>query len=154
MKRGGKGKKNFNIPSASVADEKRTGDPASLLPSGGSSQDRVCWRFAHLDLDGPWGLVSLDHERLMVLLSDMAKFESQTINELFHQGEWPGKCHDVHTLPNRAALARLDAIGLPDMTKIWKLRIGGPGRLWGFLLGNVFHVVWWDPRHEVWPSKR
>ncbi|WP_432077790.1 hypothetical protein [Streptomyces sp. YPW6] len=135
-------------------DEKRTGDPKSLLPSSGTSEDRVCWRFSHLDLDGPWGLVSLDHERLMVLLTDMAKFESQTVNELFHQGEWPGKCHDVHTLPNRAALARLDELGLSDMTKIWKLRIGGPGRLWGFLVGNVFHVVWWDPRHEVWPSKR
>ncbi|MER5816829.1 hypothetical protein [Streptomyces californicus] len=90
----------------------------------------------------------------MALLTDMAKFESQTMHELFHQGEWPGKRHDVHTLPNRAALARLDALGLSDMTQIWKLRIGGAGRLWGFLVGNVFHVVWWDPRHEVWPSKR
>ncbi|MGW0780367.1 hypothetical protein [Streptomyces sp. NPDC002913] len=84
----------------------------------------------------------------------MAKFESQTINELFHQHEWPGKYHAVHTLPNKAALARLDALGLSDMTTIWKLRIGGPGRLWGFLVGNVFHVVWWDPHHEVWPSTK
>ncbi|MDX3183535.1 hypothetical protein PV334_20015 [Streptomyces sp. ME02-7008A-1] len=84
----------------------------------------------------------------------MAKFESQTINELFRQGEWPGKSHEVHLLPNREALGRLDILGLSDMTRIWKLRIGGPGRLWGFLVGNVFHVVWWDPRHEVWPSKK
>lgn len=153
MGKGGKVKK-VNVPPGFIADEKRTGDPASLLPSSRSSEERVCWRFGHLDLDGPWGLVSLDHERLMMLLGDMAKFESQTINELFHQGEWPGKCHDVHKLPNRVALARLGALGLSDMTKIWKLRIGGPGRLWGFLVGNVFHVVWWDPRHEVWPSKK
>ncbi|WP_124270767.1 hypothetical protein [Streptomyces sp. ADI96-02] len=125
-----------------------------LLPSSRTSEERVCWRFSHLDLDGPWGLVSLDHERLMALLQDMAKFESQTMHELFHQGEWPGKRHDVHTLPNRVALARLDALGLSDMTQIWKLRIGSAGRLWGFLVGNVFHVVWWDARHEIWPTKR
>ncbi|MBQ1163423.1 hypothetical protein KBZ21_36125, partial [Streptomyces sp. A73] len=63
----------------------------------------------------------------------MATFESQTIHELFHQGEWPGNCHDVADLPNQQALSRLDDLGIPDMTKIWKLRIGGAGRLWGFL---------------------
>ncbi|WP_432091845.1 hypothetical protein [Streptomyces sp. NRRL F-5630] len=137
-----------------VSGTKSTGDPAALLPSSGTSQERICYRFSHLDIEGPWGLKSLDHDRLMVLLKDMAKFESQTINELFYTGEWPGKSHDVATLPTRLARERLDEIGLPDMTKIWKLRIGGPGRLWGFLVGNVFHVVWWDPFHQVWPSKK
>ncbi|KAB1979239.1 hypothetical protein [Streptomyces triticiradicis] len=153
MAKGGKPKKKLQVPPAPVSEQKRTGDPALLLPSGASSGERVCWRFTHLDREGPWGLHSLDHARLLELISEMVKFESQTINELFRQGEWPGKCHDVPQLPNRAALDRLDAIGLADMTKIWKLRIGGKGRLWGFLVGNVFHVVWWDPEHEVWPSK-
>ncbi|MFE0219496.1 hypothetical protein ACFW0U_01225 [Streptomyces albidoflavus] len=152
--RGGKGRKKVTPPAVTIADTKRTGDPATLLPSGDTSEDRICYRFAHLDVDGPWGLKSLDHDRLMVLLKDMAVFESQTINELFHKGQWPGKCHDVADLPNRLARERLDLMGLSDMTKIWKLRIGGPGRLWGFLVGNVFHVVWWDPEHEVWPSKK
>ncbi|MBQ1167023.1 hypothetical protein KBZ21_54410, partial [Streptomyces sp. A73] len=39
-------------------------------------------------------------------------------------------------------------------TKIWKLRIGGAGRLWGFLVGHVFHIIWRDPDHQVWPSKK
>ncbi|MGW2920371.1 hypothetical protein ACWDBF_21270 [Streptomyces angustmyceticus] len=154
MGSGGKSKKKLNTPPARVAEEKRTGDPGAMLPSSSSSTDRVCWRFTHLDREGPWGLAGLDHEAILTLLGEMVKFESQTINELFHRGEWPGKCHDVPALPNRVALARLEAMGLPDMTKIWKLRIGGPGRLWGFLVGNVFHVIWWDPRHEVWPSKK
>ncbi|WP_445520486.1 hypothetical protein [Streptomyces sp. NEAU-174] len=153
MAKGGKAKKKLQVPSARVAEQKRTGDPASLLPSASNSEERVCWRFTHLDLDGPWGLTQLDHERLLTLITDMRKFESLTINELFHQGEWPGKCHDVPLLPNRTALERLEILGLPDMTKIWKLRVGGAGRLWGFLVGNVFHVIWWDPEHQVWPSK-
>ncbi|MBR8638644.1 hypothetical protein KEF29_03355 [Streptomyces tuirus] len=150
----GKPKKKLALPPGSVASGKRTGDPVSLLPSSSSSEERICWRFTHLDREGPWGLAPLDHERVQALIADMVKFENQTINELFHQGEWPGKCHDVAELPNKRALERLTAIGLPDMTKIWKLRIGGPGRLWGFLVGNVFHIIWWDPGHEVWPSKK
>lgn len=149
----GKPKKKLALPSGGVAAGKRTGDPSSLLPSSSSSEERICWRFTHLDREGPWGLAPLDHERVQALIVDMVKFENQTINELFHQGEWPGKCHDVAQLPNKVALERLTAIGLPDMTKIWKLRIGGTGRLWGFLVGNVFHIIWWDPGHEVWPSK-
>jgi len=148
-----KGGKKLQKPGGLAAPNKRTGDPASLLPSASNSDERICWRFTHLDREGPWGLAHLDHERVQTLLAEMVKFESQTIKELFMQGEWPGKCHDVALLPNRDALARLDALGIPDMTKIWKLRIGGTGRLWGFLISNVFHVVWWDPDHQVWPSK-
>ncbi|MBQ1167191.1 hypothetical protein KBZ21_55250, partial [Streptomyces sp. A73] len=61
---------------------------------------------------------------------------------------------DVADLPNKQALSRLDDLGIPDMTKIWTLRIGGAGRLWGFLVGPVFHIIWWDPDHQVWPSKK
>jgi hypothetical protein len=123
------------------------------LPASNNSPDRICWRFSHVDSEGPWSLAVLDFTQLLTLLSELVKFESQTIKELFLQGQWPGKCHDLATLPNRAARVRLESIGLSDMTQIWKLRIGGAGRLWGFLEGNVFHVVWWDPNHEIWPSK-
>ena len=26
-------------------------------------------------------------------------------------------------------------------------------RIWGARRGDVFHVLWWDPEHEVWPSQ-
>jgi hypothetical protein len=40
------------------------------------------------------------------------------------------------------------------MTKISRLRFGGKIRLYGFLIGNVFHMLWWDAEHQVWPAKR
>ncbi|MGW5352180.1 hypothetical protein ACWERV_16925 [Streptomyces sp. NPDC004031] len=153
------GKKNAKKPvkippQRGAAGEKRVGAPRTLLPSAGRSDSRICWRFTHVDNEGPWGLAGLSQAETAELLAAMTKFESQTINELFHMGEWPGKCHDVDTLPSKEARDRLVALGLSDQTKVWKLRIGGPGRLWGFLIGNVFHVIWWDPRHEIWPSSR
>jgi len=32
------------------------------------------------------------------------------------------------------------------------LRMGGKQRLWGFLRAGVFHVLWWDPEHQIYPS--
>lgn len=149
----GRPKKPVTIP-PQRGTAKRVGDPQQLLAVAGQPDSRICWRFEKLDTDGPWGLSNLPPAQVLELLAAMSQFESQTINELFHTGEWPGKCHDVATLPSKQARDRLVELGLSDQTKIWKLRIGGPGRLWGFLMGNVFHVVWWDPRHEIWPTSR
>lgn len=76
------------------------------------------------------------------------------INEVFHFSSYPGTDYDIADIPNTTVLARLDEIGLSDMTKIYRLRQRGKPRLYGFLVANVFHVVWWDPNHEIWPSNR
>lgn len=150
----GKPAKKITPPLAKIADTKRTGDPEALLPGGGASSARICWRFVHVDQDGPWATATMTAEAVHALLAQLTAFESMTIDELFHRGDYPGKCYDVHALPNKSARERLEAVGLADMTRIWRLRIGGTGRLYGFLIDNVFHVLWWDPQHEVWPSKK
>ncbi|PBC80100.1 hypothetical protein BX265_4936 [Streptomyces sp. TLI_235] len=64
----------------------------------------------------------------------------------FKEYELPGGlCKD--------ALDRLTEIGRDDMTKIQRLELTGLQRLYGFLDGHVFHIVWWDRQHEVYPSK-
>ncbi|WP_435212520.1 hypothetical protein [Streptomyces sp. bgisy034] len=52
----------------------------------------------------------------------------------------------------KEALDRLVAMGRDDQTKIHRLQFTGTQRLYGFLEGNIFHVVWWDPDHEVYPT--
>ncbi|WP_157930772.1 hypothetical protein [Glycomyces xiaoerkulensis] len=56
--------------------------------------------------------------------------------------------------PTKEAPKRLARLGLDDQTQIWRLRTNGPGRLYGYRVGCVFHLVFWDPRHEIWPSQR
>ncbi len=46
--------------------------------------------------------------------------------------------------------ARLDETFGED---IFRFRISGEKRLWGFRSGRVFHVVWWDPDHRVYPTE-
>ena len=68
------------------------------------------------------------------------------------QWGYPGKDYDIEDIPIQDARDRLDAIGLADMTKISVFRLSGVLRLYGFRRENVFHVVWWDPPHQIWPS--
>lgn len=94
------------------------------LPGAGNSQERLCWRFTHLDNDGPWGFTNADIVTVCDVLRKLASFETMTVAEVFHRGDEPGKDSQI------------------------KRRSGG------FLVGNIFHVVWWDPEHEVWPSQK
>jgi hypothetical protein len=124
----------------------------AALPAADTSQNRICWRFKHADHDGPWCFHEIDSSDLCGILRQLTSFESMTTVEAF--GGSPGKDYNVEDIPNREARTRLEAIGLPDMTRISRFRLTGTARLYGFRLGNVFHVVWWDPRHEIWPSNR
>ncbi|MFE0794724.1 hypothetical protein [Streptomyces mutabilis] len=151
MAKGGKGKK-LQVPSAPVSDRKRTGNPSSLLPNAATSAERLCWRFTHVDHDGRWGFDSMDAAVLCEVLRKLADCESMTVGEL--RMTW--RLFKEYDLPGglcKEALDRLTALRRDDMTKIHRLEFTGLQRLYGFLDGNVFHVVWWDPRHEVYPSK-
>lgn len=145
-----KPKKQVFAPSVKTKEVPR---PA-VLPGAETSDSRICWRLCHVDHDGPWGFGKIDSPTLRWLMERLARFESMTINELFHSGGYPGVDYDVASIPNTAALNRLDEIRLPDMTKIHRLQLSSTARLYGFLIDHVFHVVWWDPEHEVWPSKK
>jgi hypothetical protein len=49
---------------------------------------------------------------------------------------------------------RLAAIGLNEITDaLFRFRLGGKRRLWGFIADGVFHAVWWDPEHQVYPTE-
>jgi hypothetical protein len=84
----------------------------------------------------------------------LAQFETMTVGEAFSGSGYPGKEYDIEEIPTATARERLDVVGLADMTKISVFRLSGEERLYGFRCGNVFHVVWWDPCHVIWPSHK
>jgi hypothetical protein len=146
----GKPKKRVSTPSIRQKEVPRR----DLLPGAETSDVRICWRFTHVDHDGPWGFDKVTATELRWIMECLTKFESMTIDELFRSGGYPGKDYEVDTLPTaRQVLVRLEGLGIPDMTKIWALRLQGEPRLYGFLVGHAFHIVFWDPKHEIWPSK-
>jgi hypothetical protein len=88
------------------------------------------------------------------LMRTLAGFETMTMGEAFNGRGYPGKDYDIEDIPTREARDRLEAIGLAGMTKISVFRLSGEQRLYGFRCENVFHVVWWDPKHQIWPSAK
>jgi len=49
---------------------------------------------------------------------------------------------------------RLREIQRDDLDMLVEFHIQGKVRFWGARRGNVCHLLWWDPEHGVWPSKR
>ena len=35
--------------------------------------------------------------------------------------------------------------------ELFRFRTTGKSRIWGFRIGHVFHVVWWDAEHQIYP---
>lgn len=124
-----------------------------ILPGAERSTECICWRFTHVDHEGRWGFDQIDPQVLGTVLRKMADCESMTTGELyssrrlFKEYDLPGGLIDE-------ALSRLEDMGRADMTKIHRLEFTGTQRLYGFLHDNVFHVVWWDPYHEICPGTK
>lgn len=65
-----------------------------------------------------------------------------------------------HPMPianiDKAAQKRLSVLGYGDGENLYQLKIrggGGKQRLWGFRIENIFQILWWDPRHTVYPME-
>jgi hypothetical protein len=142
-------------PVRTAAAAKSPPRPSGGLPGTGNSGERMCWRFGFVDEAGPWGFDTVSSgSELCEILGHLRSIETMTVGEVFPGGRsYPGKDYTISSIPNSEAHSRLDEIGLADMTKISVLRLSGEKRLYGFRHdGNIFHIVWWDPGHQIWPS--
>jgi hypothetical protein len=63
--------------------------------------------------------------------------------------------YDMADCPNKAARQRLNNRH-DGQDSISRLTIAPSEslRLLGIREGNKFHIVWWDPTHDVWPEGR
>lgn len=52
------------------------------------------------------------------------------------------------------ARARWLDLGLEEFDTLFRFRLGGTRRAWGFIVQAHFHMVWWDRNHKIhWPEK-
>lgn len=124
------------------------GKAAQLLPD---EDQYLIVRFNQVDIEGPWPLSAATPEELNRILQAVAQVETMTPLEAFKG--YPGKDYKTAELPSKEARDRLLVLQRDDQD-IACLRLSGSGRLWGFRRGRCFHVLWWDPYHDVWPSKK
>jgi hypothetical protein len=108
-------------------------------------------RFNQIDVAGPFSMANASSADLVRIMAAVKQFETMRPLDAF-SGQ-PGKDYKTAELPSKQTRDRLIELEHDD-EDIACLRLSGTGRLWGFRRGRYFHVLWWDPDHQVWPSRK
>jgi len=133
------------------ADVQATKRPKRATVGKPTSDDpTVIWGFSFVDLGGRWGWSKIDPKVLVHVLKFFHQLEALRPGEVF------GSRHKRVELGALCSEAnkRLAKIELDDLDCLWELRVSGLERIWGHRDGHVFYPIWWDPLHEVCPSKK
>lgn len=110
------------------------------------NKKNIGWNFHRMDQSGSWPCT---FRRLTQYREKMLEYEGNTIETVLNRRH----CHPIQcdVLCQRAQ-NRLNDLGIDG--DICQLDIGAGGRLWGILAHNIFHLLWIDPNHEVYPTER
>lgn len=115
-------------------------------------QRRPVWRFANLDPKHPEGAVALDASGFREFHEALGNYETQTCAEIWGQHDNGCKRYEVEST-HENIIKRLLELDRDDETAVHTLRVKGAYRVYGILRENVFHVLWLDPDHEMYPSR-
>ena len=101
-----------------------------------------------------WDLTPPETKQLLNFLSDVS---AKKWKEVWSAGSGTG--HRMHhhqdgTSIHKLAQERLIELGHSDEESLYRFRIQGTVRLWGFRTGDVFRILWYDPDHQVSPTTK
>ena len=104
-----------------------------------------------MEMEGPFGWANMNRNTLLFVREKLKSFESMTLNDIFVRDSRNNHSHLLHQIVPEAR-QRLEDLKLPDVDRLWTLRLGGTLRVWGFRIQNTFFLLWWDPDHRVRPA--
>lgn len=124
----------------------------------------ISWCLSRIDWDGEWSWLEMDgdtRERVYRLLGEL---ESHTLKSA-PKGSNEGSIKDLTNSlkmkskkksgPPAKLVNRLGKLEVDDHDGLWEMRVGNKGRVFFVVYRPSFcHLIWWDPNHLVWPSKK
>lgn len=135
---------------AKISQEPSPGKRAKIDERPGQILDsHIAWHFNRMDADGPW---PSEPRHLSEYRDKLYSYEQQTVGEIFHESKAYNHSIAVGRLIHKAQ-ARLDELRI-SVEVLHRLRFKGKTRLWGLLSGNIFQILWLDPKHEICPSQK
>lgn len=126
-------------------------------PAQEHADDKVIVSFEYEDFAyvGSWGPPSGDEwPRLIVFLREVCGCTWSQVHSQ-RRGQVMAHLHHfqhVSTVCDEAQ-RRLSQLGLEDVLPedLFRFGVSGRGRLWGWVAGPIFNVLWWDAKHAVYP---
>jgi hypothetical protein len=107
---------------------------------------------------GDWGWHLLDAEaskRLMTFILDVSRLTWAEVRGRTGAGNTKKhRIHHDHAISNLCSTAQTLLLGQRYVElggEVFSFHVDALERLWGFELNGVFYVVWWDPKHLVYP---
>ncbi|GGJ72822.1 hypothetical protein [Glutamicibacter ardleyensis] len=98
-----------------------------------------------------------DKEIWKDLLDCLSDFSQKSWKEIEAERTGGQKRHKKHhsmdvSILHKSAQARIQKLHGDDAPdSIFRFRLSGTKRLWGFRIGAIFHIVWFDANHDVYP---
>lgn len=122
---------------------------------------KPAWSFSVIDHEysGEWGWDQLGN-RMAPVFDFLKEMERLTWKEIAAQSYRPktsAPSAKHHAIPQdslcRDAQKRLAELELDDVDEVFRFRTGYDERLWGVNIpkSGVFCLLWWDPKHRVYP---
>lgn len=118
----------------------------------GTNSEKPTWGVSLLDQSGPFGR-GISADDAAEILDFLPRMEKLTWNEVLKNRRDGGNHQVAVRLICSAAQKRLEQRGI-ETDALISLRVTGEKRIWGIRQGSVLHLLWWDPEHEVYPTKR
>lgn len=153
----GKGKTKTRVKGLPPKEPKTNAAGAAKLAE---DKPLFCFRFADRAADERWRFTptGTDSDTLWAFLCEMANL---SWGEIVGQTTGGLNRHKKHHSQDVATLVQ-EAQDDFNKRELWdtfgdemfRFRLSGVRRLWGFRVDRTFHVVWWDPEHKVYPTEK
>lgn len=152
---------NANKKQLPVASGRQGGKHVGSAADAPESIDRLpfSWSAADVDhdFDGAWdwNLQPKETADLLRLLEETSRLTWREVKDLkFNSKSRTRQRHHDQSIDTICpeARQRLGELHL-DLDTVFRLRHGNLIRVWGYLQGSVFKIVWYDRHHKVCPGE-
>jgi hypothetical protein len=138
-----------------------TEEPKAFLSAEGQEAHPIfCFRFAEHRGAAP---ASFDPtpdqaEEIFDFLCEMGRLswgeiETQTTGTKNRHRKHHEQPIDSLTSPEAKGAIAQEALDETFGDSIFRFRLQGEQRLWGFRNDSTFHVMWWDPNHDIYATE-
>lgn len=140
----------------------QTGEPdTAKVPVSAEPPDplnaRMSWSKVRHDSEGQWswGVARACKEQVWTdsVESKLTEWAKKTWREIRSEATNNRPKHHEYEVAIicQEAFDRLAVLKLDDQDNIFRFRLDGRKRLYGFIFDAVFNTVWYDPTHQIYP---